>query len=169
MSNADDQLGVRSVAAGLEPTEQAPNAPGPPRRKLDAFVGRWINYGHTVAREGVPAVEIVTSDVYEWAPGGFFLIHSAYGRIGEHPVGGVEIISHDPGSDAYVSRFFDSQGNESTSRLSEQDGVWTWTDAHTRAHASFSADGNVQTAHHETTPDGATWTPSMEVTLHRVP
>jgi hypothetical protein len=40
-------------------------------------------------------VPILTSDVYEWAPGGFFVVHSAFGKIGETSVGGVEIIGVD--------------------------------------------------------------------------
>jgi hypothetical protein len=41
----------------------------------------------------VKGTTITTSDVYEWAPGGFFLLHTAYGRIGEFDVGGTEIIT----------------------------------------------------------------------------
>jgi hypothetical protein len=52
--------------------------------------------------------------VYEWAPGGFFVVHSAYGRIRESSVGGVEIIG--AAGDAYVSTVYDSFGNVHTSR-----------------------------------------------------
>jgi hypothetical protein len=34
------------------------------------------------------------SDVYEWAPGGFFVHHVAYGRIGSLDVAGSEIIGY---------------------------------------------------------------------------
>jgi hypothetical protein len=168
MSSDDQTVAVVSVAAGLERTAKMPARPGLEHRKLDVFVGKWINQGHTVARDGVPPTEILTSDIYEWVPGGFFLIHTAYGRIGEHGVGGIEIISYDPAAGSYISRFFDSQGNASTSRLTEKDGRWTWTDEHTRTTATFSQDGTVQTAHHESSGDGTTWTSSMDVTLYRI-
>ncbi len=164
----NEKVAVVSVASGLERTAETPAQPGPEHRKLGVFAGKWINQGHTIARDGVPSAEILTSDIYEWAPGGFFLVHSAYGRIGEFGVGGIEIISFDPAAGSYVSRFFDSQGNASTARLTEKDGHWTWADEHTRTTASFSQDGMVQTAHHESSEDGTTWIASMDVTLYRI-
>lgn len=38
-------------------------------RALQPIIGKWIAQGETVASEGVPAMEVATSDVYEWAPG----------------------------------------------------------------------------------------------------
>jgi hypothetical protein len=46
---------------------------------------------------------VLTSDVYERAPGGIFIVHSASGKIGETAVGGVEIIGVD--REAYRSTF----------------------------------------------------------------
>lgn len=53
------------------------------------FIGKWINEGHTVGNADPPGVSIVTSDVYEWVPGGFAVLHCAYGRIGDFGGGGV--------------------------------------------------------------------------------
>jgi Protein of unknown function (DUF1579) len=50
----------------------------------------------------------VTSDVYEWAPGGFFVLHSAYGQLAGADVGGIEIMGYDQASNEYRSWFFDS-------------------------------------------------------------
>jgi hypothetical protein len=33
------------------------------------------------AGDGTPGSKILVSDVYEWAPGSFFVIHPAYGRM----------------------------------------------------------------------------------------
>lgn len=55
------------------------------QRALSVLIGRWINEGATVASGGTPATPITTRDVYDWAPGGFFVLHSAYGRIGGDP------------------------------------------------------------------------------------
>jgi hypothetical protein len=84
-------------------------------QELTALIGKWINEGHTIGSGEIPPVPILTSDVYEWAPGGFFVVHSAFGRIGETAVGGVEIIGVD--GDAYRSTFYDSFGNVHRSRL----------------------------------------------------
>ncbi len=55
---------------------------GPEQRRLDAFIGRWITEGQTLGGSEAPTAEIVSSDVYEWMPGGFFVRHTVHGRIG---------------------------------------------------------------------------------------
>jgi hypothetical protein len=142
--------------------------PGPEHGRLDAIIGRWINEGHTLNADGTPGVRILASDVYEWAPGGFFVVHPAYGRIGDVGVGGVEIIGYDPASGKYQVHFFDSQGNITRHDLTIRDRTWIWQGEHTRCTAIFSEDGRTQTAHHERTDDGSTWVPSMDVTLRKV-
>jgi hypothetical protein len=168
MTEHKETLRVLSVAAGLERSPGEPVQPGPEHRMLDVFLGRWINEGRTAARPDTPSVQIVASDVYEWAPGGFFVVHDAYGSIGDIDVGGIEIVGYDPERGTYRSLFFDSQGNLNTSELSVRSGVWTWRGERTRCTATFSEDGRTQTAHHERTADGVTWEPSMEVTLRRI-
>ena len=83
---------------------------GRDERLLDVFIGRWINQGETIEDDGRPPVPILTSDVYEWGPGGRFVVHSAYGRIGDTDVGGLEIIRWDAESGRFRTHFFDSEG-----------------------------------------------------------
>ena len=142
--------------------------PGPEHRLLDILVGRWINEGETVASDTAPAVKIVTSDVYEWMPGGFFVLHTAYGRIGDVDVGGTEIIGYDEASKKYRTHFFDSQGGVTTEELTVRDGVWTWQGKATRASATFSADRRTVAVRHERSDDGVNWVPAMEITLYKV-
>src|SRR5260370_36613418 len=85
--------------------------PGPEHKLLEVFIGKWMNEGQTIAGASAPAVKILTSDVYEWMPGGFFVLHTAYGRIGNMGVGGTEILGYDAASKQYRSHFFDSQGH----------------------------------------------------------
>ena len=70
----------------IQSQQQAPQ-PGPEHKRLDVFIGKWINEGYTVEAPGSPSVKIITSDVYGWMPGGFFVLHTAYGRIGNMNVG----------------------------------------------------------------------------------
>jgi Protein of unknown function (DUF1579) len=84
--------------------------PRPEHRRLEVFIGKWINEGETVPVGGTSPARILTSDVYEWIPGRFAVLHTAYGRMGELDVGGVEIIGYDAESGTYTSHFFDSQG-----------------------------------------------------------
>jgi hypothetical protein len=110
------------VATGrVTNTERRP----PDLERLAVFIGRWLTEGETTGGREGPATQIVASDVYEWAPGGRFVMHPAYGRIGEVGVGGLEVIGYDPATGHYRTYFFDSQGNIITETLSYRDGTWT--------------------------------------------
>jgi hypothetical protein len=136
--------------------------------RLNMFIGRWLTEGETVGGREGPAMQIVASDVYEWAPGGRFVMHPAYGRIGDVGVGGLEIIGNDPVTGQYRTYFFDSQGNIITETLSYRDGTWTWQGEHARCTGVFSEDGKTLTARHERSDDGKHWEPSMTVTLRKI-
>jgi hypothetical protein len=97
-----------------------------------------------------------------------FVMHPAYGRIGEVGVGGLEVIGYDPATGQYRTYFFDSQGNIITETLSYRDGTWTWQGEHARCTGVFSKDGKTLTAPHERSDDGKHWEPSMTVTLHKI-
>ena len=131
--------------------------------RLEVFVGRWINEGVTAGGD----VRVVTSDTYEWAPGGCFLVHTAHGRIGDTAVGGIEIIGADPRNGSYRCEFFDSRGNVSSQVLVERDGVWIWVGDGARCTLMISDDGLEMAAHHERQVDNRGWEPAMDVTLRR--
>jgi hypothetical protein len=42
----------------------------------------YLTEGETVARPNAPAVPMVASDVSQWVPGEYFVMHPANGRIG---------------------------------------------------------------------------------------
>ncbi len=148
-------------------TNQLPK-PGSEHQPLEVFIGKWINQGHTIATADAPAVSILTSDVYEWMPGGFFVLHTAYGRIGNVDVGGTEIIGYDAASKQYRSHFFDSQGHISTHELTASGDTWRWRGSQTRCTAVFSDQGKTQTAHHERLDEQDNRVGAIEVTLTRV-
>jgi Protein of unknown function (DUF1579) len=135
---------------------------------LNSLIGRWITEGETTAAAGTPAVKIQASDIYEWVAGGFFVVHTAYGRIGDVGVGGIEMIGYDPETRKFRTHFFDSQGNISSQALTFHDGTWTWRGAHARATGVLSDDGQTMPTLHEWSDDGANWHPSMDVTLRKV-
>jgi len=157
---------VVQVTAGVESTARPVPVRDARHGALAVLIGKWINEGRTVGSAEMPSLPILTSDVYEWAPGGFFVVHSAYGKIGENSVGGVEIIG--VGSDGYFSTIYDSFGNAQTSRVEVGGDVIRWLGERTRCTATFTDDGSTQVARHEASADGATWGPSMEVTLRKV-
>jgi hypothetical protein len=60
------------------------------------------------------AVPITGTDIYEWLPGGFFLVHHVDVMIGEQPVQALELIGeYGPATDAFLARAYD---NLATSR-----------------------------------------------------
>jgi Protein of unknown function (DUF1579) len=136
--------------------------------RLEVFIGRWITEGETSAGPNSAPTRIVASDVYEWAPGGHFVMHPAYGRIGQVGVGGLEVIGYDPSTDQFRTHFFDSQGNVMTETLSCREGTWIWQGEHVRCTGVFSEGGTILTARHEHSEDGIHWVPSMTVTLRKV-
>jgi hypothetical protein len=157
---------VVNVAAGVESTARPVPVRDARHEALDVLIGKWINEGRTVATAEAPSLPILTSDVYEWVPGGFFVVHSAYGKIGDTGVGGVEIIAVDDGG--YRSTLYDSFGNVHTSRMEVDGGVIRWLGERTRCAATITDDGSTQVARHEASADGRTWAPSMEVTLRKI-
>ncbi len=108
---------VVQLNRGVEPAAGEARTRGPQHEALEIWVGRWINNGHTINEDGTPGLTITTSDVYEWAPGGFFILHTAFGRAGEHSGGAVEIIGYDDATGSYTSHLYDSQGNVVVSSL----------------------------------------------------
>jgi hypothetical protein len=152
-----------SVASGIVNSV----TPGDETRALQVFIGNWINEGYLV-EDGRPGGRIVTSDVYEWAPGGFFVVHGAYGQLAGADVGGIEIMGFDPEGKKYRSWFFDSEGNVLADELLHPEpDIWIWHGQATRSTSIFSEGGKVQTTHHERL-DGDSWIPSMEVVLTKV-
>jgi Protein of unknown function (DUF1579) len=166
MPDTTSSARVVTVAAGVEHTDRATPVRDHRHQTLAVLIGKWINEGHTIASGETPSVPILTSDVYEWAPGGFFVVHSAYGKIGDTSVGGVEIIGVD--GEEYHSTFYDSFGNVHRSRVEFGGDVIRWTGDRTRSTVTMTDNGMTQAARHESSPDGVTWTASMDVTLRKV-
>jgi hypothetical protein len=158
--------------------------PSPTTRRLGALVGRWRSQGHIV---GDPPVPITGTDIYEWLPGGFFLVHHVDVVVGEQKVQAIEIIGeYDPAMDSFTARAYDNQGNVTIMRAKVDDqGVWTFTgggdiapaaqpssadtSGAVRSTLTVSADKNSMTARWERSDDGATWQPWMDMTFTRMP
>jgi len=151
---------------------QQPKMPGSELKLLDVFIGKWITQGHTITSVNTPSVKINAIDIYEWAPGGFFILHTAYSQIGNLAAGGIEVIGYDSANKKYFTHYFDGQGNLVISDLTLQNDIWTWEgdwagEGH-RATVEFSEGGNIMVSHHYRSDDGVNWMPSMDVTLTKV-
>jgi hypothetical protein len=151
----------------IQSQQQAPR-PSLEHNKLEVFVGKWINEGYTIEAPGSPSVKILTSDVYEWMPGRFFVLHTAYGRIGRMDVGGTEILGYDNSTQKYFSRFYDNRGNVNEADLTVDGDTWVWKGEVSGCTAIFTDNGRVQTAHHVRLDESGNWVPAMEVVLTKV-
>jgi hypothetical protein len=135
---------------------------------MNSLIGKWMTVGQTISTDGEPALDIHASDIYEWVAGRFFLLHTAYGRIGDVGVGGIELIGYDPETKRFRTHFFDSQGNITNQDLKFEAGTWTWSGTHARATGVLSDDGQTMPTLHEWSDDGVNWQPAMDVTLRKV-
>ena len=77
-------------------TPNSAQAPGPEIQRLGALVGRWRSEGHIVGEVPIP---IIGTDIYEWLPGGFFLVHHVDVMIGDQRVQAIDFIGCDPTTD----------------------------------------------------------------------
>jgi Protein of unknown function (DUF1579) len=158
--------------------------PGSEIQRLGALVGRWRSKGHIVGDDPVP---IIGTDIYEWLPGGFFLVHHVDVVIGEQKVQAIEIIGeYDPATDSFTGRAYDNHGNITVMRARVDDqGTWTFTGggdiapvaqpssaaatAAVRSTLTVSADSRSMTAKWERSDDGSTWQPWMDMAFTRMP
>jgi hypothetical protein len=170
----------------MSESPESPNnaqAPGPELRRLGALVGRWRSEGHIVGEVPIP---ITGTDIYEWLPGGFFVVHHVDVMIGDQRVQAIELIEYDPTTDTFTGRAYDNQGEVTIlhARVDEH-GVWTFTgggdvaavarpstaDASgaVRSTLRVSPDRGSMTAKWERSDDGATWQDWMDMTFTRMP
>jgi hypothetical protein len=143
-------------------------ARGPEYDRLEVLIGKWINVGKTEPIGDEPPLDITTGDIYEWLTGKYWILHTAYGRLGNMDVGGVEIIGYDHETGKYVSYFYDSRGNFSEHEIIVDGNTMTWNGKVTGCTSVFTERGKVQTAHHVRVDENGQWVPSMEVVLTRV-
>jgi hypothetical protein len=169
-------------SSGTHDADSAP-APGPQIQRLDALVGRWRSEGRIVGEVPVP---ISGTDVYEWLPGGYFLVHHVDVVIGQQKLQALELIGeYDPATDLFTARAYDNLGNVTVmgARVDEQ-GVWRFTGGGdvasvarpssagaggaVRSTLTVNADRSGMTARWERSDDGSRWQPWMDMTFTRM-
>ena len=135
---------------------------------LEILIGKWINVGKTEPMGNEPPLNITTSDIYEWLPGKYWILHTAYGRLGNMDVGGVEMIGYDRETGKYISHFYDSRGNASEHEIIVDGNTMMWKGNGTSCTSVFTEKGKIQTAHHIRLDENGKWVPSMELVLTKV-
>jgi hypothetical protein len=140
-------------------TEQAPVITEELRR-LDAFLGTWTVVGENKgAAPNAPNTPVAGEESYVWLPGRFFLLGRWDRRFGDDRHIGISIVRYDPATRQYSAYNVDNLGFARTYRVTERDGVWSFTGDRERATWALAADGRTMAIDWEMTRDGETWAP----------
>ena len=138
---------------------------------MEAFIGKWHTTGKVAAGPDSPGMTVTATDIYEWLPGGYSIIHYVEGNIGDDKIHSIEIIGYDSLRNAYFAPFFNHQGGAGWEIIRADGKTWTWQGENVmgvnyhRCRAVFSNDGNTIEARHERSDDGENWKLWMDVTL----
>lgn len=129
-------------------------------RRLEAFIGNWtVAGGNKSAAPDAPNTPVVGEESYVWLPGRFFLLGHWDHRFGNDRHTGINIIRYDQTTGQYSCYNVDNFGYARTYRVTQRDGVWSFTGDWERASWSLGADGQTMTIDWEATEDGETWVP----------
>jgi hypothetical protein len=140
---------------------------------LAPFIGEW----DLEPTFSFPVPDDVTGRVvFEWMPGGGFLVERWWVSLPEAP-DGIAIIGPVEGG-GYVQHYFDSRGIARVYQMGFADGLWTLSrttadvtpaDFLQRYAGRFSADGNAIEGAWEICHDGSTWEKDFDLTYRRIP
>jgi hypothetical protein len=144
-------------------------------RALGVFVGRWNMQGRALESPFGPAAPITAAETYEWLPGGLFLIHRFYGRLGGQEMACVEVTGAAPDGDGYAAHTFYNDGSRNEWRLRVSGGTWTlsgsWPHADrprpVRCTIAFNETRDAATLRWEYVEEGADWKTFWETSLTR--
>jgi len=145
--------------------KQKKNEPGSEHKLLNVFTSKWNTEGYTIAGPHGPSHRIVATDIYEWLPGRFFLIHHADAHVGDEQIHILEIIGYNASDKSYYSHSFDNQGNYATSRLSIKEESLKITGVSERFTGRINKEATIITDKWECSDNGLDWQHSMDVKL----
>jgi hypothetical protein len=141
--------------------------------ELEPFIGEW----DLQPRFSFPVPDDVTGRVvFEWMPGGLFLVERWEVTLPEAP-DGIAIIGPDESGHGYLQHYFDSRGVARVYRMGFTDGLWTMSrttpdfsplDFSQRWSGRFSDDGNMIEGAWEIADDGETWVKDFDLTYRRL-
>lgn len=140
--------------------------PSAEHRQLEAFIGKWKTEGMIHKTPLSPGGKLIGTDIYEWLPGNFFLVHRVDAQVGTQKNESLEIIGYDAESKHYTMYAFDNQGNRTPMQARLEDKIWKFTGETMRFSGTFSEDGNTITGKWELLHEG-NWLLWMDITLAR--
>ncbi|AOM78498.1 DUF1579 family protein [Pedobacter steynii] len=142
--------------------------PGIMQQRLNVLAGKWNTTGHTIANTDQPSLECVATDIYEWLPGGFFLMHRVDARLGEDRLQFTEIIGYDALEKSFFIQTYDHKGKTERSRMNLNHGILEIKGANERFSGTINTQGNIISGSWERLIADSTWQPYMEIKLTKV-
>jgi hypothetical protein len=152
----------RAVASPTGVSELIPKR-GPVHARMLDFLGRWQTVGRTGPGAPVPNVDVTGYEIYDWAPGRFFVTHQFDRRIGEDEHKGIGVLGYDAATQRYFANVFDNHGYARQYDVQVKDRVWTFAGQRERATFVLSDDGASMSIEWTVSSDGARWRPLCEL------
>jgi hypothetical protein len=142
--------------------------------RLGVFLGEWSMRAEF---KKIPSADVGARVVFEWMPGGRFLIQRWEVPVPEAP-DGIAIIGADPESEGnFLQHYFDSRGVARVYKMSLSDRVWKlWRNSPDFSPLDFSQrytgtladDGGSISGAWEISHDGKTWEHDFDLTYTKV-
>lgn len=136
-------------------------------KRLHPFEGTWKTQGEIFATDSSPALTIEGTDIYEWLPGGYFLIHRVDVRMGGEQIDSIEIIGYDDSNDTYPMHYFGYQGSKGVMVAVCNSNTWVFTGETERFTGSFNETGNILSGRWEQLRNSE-WIDWMNIKLTKV-
>lgn len=156
--------GFRGVEKTTETIENKV-IPKEKREILNKIVGRWITQTNIHARNGQLASKVIGSYIWQWSPGGNFLLHTGYGIHDKSGFGAMEITGYNSKTGDFESYNFNPDGSFSMFTLTTNNNIWIWNGKEVRSTGVMDGDGKIPTVKHEITDDGKTYELFMDGVL----
>ena len=118
------------------------------------------------AKDGT-AQSIAGSDVYEWLPGRFFMLHKVDVRMGNERAESTEIIGFDEESQRLTMHAYDNKGIYTSMTASYDNGVWHFNGDHLRFTGGFNADGSQLSGNWELQNEDGEWSVFIKIHLQQ--
>jgi hypothetical protein len=138
--------------------------------RLDRFVGVWSTEGEIKAGPSEQLAIFRAIDIYEWLPGGQFLLHRFDADMPDGKVQGIEVIGYSHETNSYPMYSFDNSGNVSLMQACVESETWTFVGQAARFTGGFLDNGKVFAGVWErrSGDDDAPWQYWMDVRLTKV-
>ena len=132
---------------------------------LNKFVGCWNTTGIIAATDMHGDIYISGTDIYEWLPGDFFLLHKASVLIGEDRSETFEIMGVDSEANVFTMQYYNNKGESGFMTATCTDDVWIFSGEALKFTGGFNYNNNEFSGTWEQCDKDENWIPFMKIKL----